>query len=71
MFVASTTGDGEVPSNMATFWKFLLRRDLPPQALEDVHVAVFGLGDSRSACAGAVIVTHRVIRVSDSVLPLH
>jgi sulfite reductase alpha subunit-like flavoprotein len=48
VFVASTTGDGEVPSNMATFWKFLLRRDLPPQALEDVHVAVFGLGDSRS-----------------------
>ena len=26
VFVVSTTGDGEVPSNMSTFWRFLLRR---------------------------------------------
>ena len=27
LFVVSTTGDGEVPSNMIKFWKFLLRYD--------------------------------------------
>lgn len=26
VFIVSTTGDGEVPSNMSTFWRFLLRR---------------------------------------------
>lgn len=26
IFVVSTTGDGEVPSNMSAFWRFLLRR---------------------------------------------
>lgn len=25
LFVVSTTGDGEVPSNMIKFWRFLLR----------------------------------------------
>jgi sulfite reductase alpha subunit-like flavoprotein len=27
--VCATTGDGDVPSTMASFWRFLLRRDLP------------------------------------------
>lgn len=26
VFIVSTTGDGEVPSNMSAFWRFLLRR---------------------------------------------
>eukprot|EP00903_Cladosiphon_okamuranus_P014088 g13095.t1 len=46
VFVVSTTGDGEVPSNMSTFWRFLLRRGLPGDCLESMRFAVFGLGDS-------------------------
>ncbi len=37
---------GEVPSNMKSFWKFLLRKALPADSLKGVTVAVFGLGDS-------------------------
>ncbi|CAM9404115.1 unnamed protein product [Scytosiphon promiscuus] len=46
VFVVSTTGDGDVPNNMATFWRFLLRRGLPGSCLEKMRFAVFGLGDS-------------------------
>ncbi len=37
---------GEVPSNMKAFWKFLLRKALPADSLKQVAAAVFGLGDS-------------------------
>eukprot|EP00946_MAST-07B_sp_MAST-7B-sp1_P001210 g1210.t1 len=54
--VCSTTGDGDVPSNMTAFWKFLMRRDLTAArsasgrgALAGVKFAVFGLGDSSYA----------------------
>ena len=46
MFVVSTTGDGEVPTSMKSFWQFLLRRSLASNSLEKLRVAVFGLGDS-------------------------
>ncbi|CAM9734224.1 unnamed protein product, partial [Ectocarpus fasciculatus] len=46
VFVVSTTGDGEVPSNMSTFWRFLLRRGLPKDCLASMRFAIFGLGDS-------------------------
>lgn len=46
VFVVSTTGDGDVPTSMASFWQFLLRKSLPADSLEGVSVAVFGLGDS-------------------------
>ncbi|KAL0040842.1 hypothetical protein WJX79_006949 [Trebouxia sp. C0005] len=46
ILVSSTTGQGEVPSNMKAFWKFLLRKALPADSLKGVTVAVFGLGDS-------------------------
>lgn len=46
VFVCSTTGDGEVPDSMKTFWKFLLRKDLPSSSLSSVYFSVFGLGDS-------------------------
>jgi sulfite reductase alpha subunit-like flavoprotein len=46
LFVASTTGQGEQPSNMRQLWKFLLRKSLPPNSLTSVAAAVFGLGDS-------------------------
>jgi sulfite reductase alpha subunit-like flavoprotein len=44
--VCSTTGQGEAPDNMRSFWRFLLRKDLPAGALGGVLHAVFGLGDS-------------------------
>jgi hypothetical protein len=44
--VASTTGEGEVPDNMRSFWRFLLRKDLPPGSLSNLMHACFGLGDS-------------------------
>ncbi|KAL0028461.1 hypothetical protein WJX77_008059 [Trebouxia sp. C0004] len=46
ILVSSTTGQGEVPSNMKAFWKFLLRKALPADSLKGIIVAVFGLGDS-------------------------
>lgn len=46
VFVVSTTGDGEVPTTMNLFWKFLLRKSLPSNSLDGVRFAVFGLGDS-------------------------
>lgn len=46
IFVCATAGQGEVPDNMRVFWRFLLRKDLPKEALKRVSVACFGLGDS-------------------------
>ncbi|GAB5591386.1 NAPDH-dependent diflavin reductase [Umbelopsis nana] len=46
IFVCSTTGQGEEPSNMKRFWKFLLRKNLPPGILGQMEYTVFGLGDS-------------------------
>ncbi|CAH1998566.1 unnamed protein product [Acanthoscelides obtectus] len=46
IFICSTTGQGEEPDNMKTFWKFLLRKSLPSGVLSNLRVAVFGLGDS-------------------------
>ncbi|KAJ2158170.1 NAPDH-dependent diflavin reductase [Coemansia sp. RSA 552] len=46
VFVCSTTGQGEEPDNMKRFWRFLLRKALPHNALEQLQFAVFGLGDS-------------------------
>ena len=31
---------------MRTFWRFLLRKNLPPDSLSSVTFAAFGLGDS-------------------------
>lgn len=46
IFVVSTTGQGDPPDNMKKFWKFILRKNLPLNSLEGVHIAVVGLGDS-------------------------
>jgi hypothetical protein len=46
IFVISTTGDGELPDHAKPWWRFLLRRDLPGDALASIGFAVFGLGDS-------------------------
>ena len=37
---------GELPSNMRAFWRFLLRKNLPADSLSSVSFAAFGLGDS-------------------------
>ncbi|CAL1273527.1 unnamed protein product [Larinioides sclopetarius] len=46
IFVCSTTGNGEFPDNMKSFWKFLLRKNLPSNSLSHLKFCVFGLGDS-------------------------
>ncbi|KAG5887436.1 hypothetical protein JTB14_003288 [Gonioctena quinquepunctata] len=46
IFVCSTTGQGEEPDNMKSFWKFMLRKNLPSHVLSNLKYAVFGLGDS-------------------------
>lgn len=46
VFVCSTTGQGDEPDNMKSFWKFLLRKSLPPHSLSALNYAVLGLGDS-------------------------
>lgn len=46
VFVCATTGQGDEPDNMRTFWKFLLRKSLPPNSLNSLNGAVLGLGDS-------------------------
>lgn len=49
IFVCSTTGQGDEPDNMKSFWKFLLRKSLPNDSLVGVKFAVIGLGDSSYA----------------------
>ncbi|RHZ61877.1 hypothetical protein Glove_345g36 [Diversispora epigaea] len=46
IFICSTTGQGDEPDNMRKFWKFLLRKNLPNDILNQLRFAVFGLGDS-------------------------
>ncbi|GIY84929.1 NADPH-dependent diflavin oxidoreductase 1 [Caerostris extrusa] len=46
IFVCSTTGNGEFPDNMKSFWKFMLRKNLPINSLCHMNFCVFGLGDS-------------------------
>lgn len=46
VFVCSTTGQGDPPDNMKMFWRFILKRNLPLDSLENVQFAVLGLGDS-------------------------
>ena len=44
--IVSTTGHGDPPNNMKSFWSFILQRKLPSDALKAVSFALFGLGDS-------------------------
>ncbi|RIA87746.1 hypothetical protein C1645_713689 [Glomus cerebriforme] len=46
IFFCSTTGQGDEPDNMKKFWKFLLRKNLPNDILNQMKFTVFGLGDS-------------------------
>jgi flavodoxin len=49
VFVTSTMGQGDPPSNARSFWKFLLRKSLPEDSLRRLSFACFGLGDSHYA----------------------
>lgn len=44
--ICSTTGQGELPRNLKGFMKFLLKKRLPADLLNHIHVTSFGLGDS-------------------------
>ncbi|EIW68114.1 NADPH-ferrihemoprotein reductase [Tremella mesenterica] len=46
IFITSTHGRGDPPPAMLPLWTALLRTSLPRDILEDVHFALFGLGDS-------------------------
>ena len=46
VFVVSTTGQGDFPSNSRRFWKGLLKRKLSRTELEGVRYSVLGVGDS-------------------------
>ncbi|CAG8477492.1 9333_t:CDS:10 [Paraglomus occultum] len=46
IFICSTTGQGDEPDNMKKFWKFLLRKNLPNDILNQMKFTVFGQGDS-------------------------
>uniref|UniRef100_A0A8C3X116 NADPH-dependent diflavin oxidoreductase 1 n=1 Tax=Catagonus wagneri TaxID=51154 RepID=A0A8C3X116_9CETA len=49
IFVCATTGQGDPPDNMKSFWKFIFRRNLLPTSLCHMDFAVLGLGDSSYA----------------------
>ncbi|CAJ2513535.1 Uu.00g016540.m01.CDS01 [Anthostomella pinea] len=49
IFVISTTGQGDIPSNAIKFWKSSLRKRLPQGCLGHVRFTTFGLGDSSYA----------------------
>jgi len=40
IFFSSTTGQGEEPDNMKQFWRFLLRKNLPPDSLQDISLHI-------------------------------
>ncbi|ODV86556.1 hypothetical protein CANARDRAFT_7025 [[Candida] arabinofermentans NRRL YB-2248] len=44
--VCSTTGQGEIPRNGQKFWKFMLKKKLPNDLLNNVKFSSLGLGDS-------------------------
>eukprot|EP00916_Digyalum_oweni_P014826 GHVL01024261.1.p1 GENE.GHVL01024261.1~~GHVL01024261.1.p1 ORF type:complete len:392 (-),score=73.51 GHVL01024261.1:867-2042(-) len=44
IFVVSTTGQGDPPSNMKHFWNKIMRKTA--EELPEIHFTVFGLGDS-------------------------
>lgn len=46
VFVVATTGQGDPPSNMKTFWRRLLGKSLRPDLLQNLKYGVLGLGDS-------------------------
>ncbi|XP_011263626.2 NADPH-dependent diflavin oxidoreductase 1 [Camponotus floridanus] len=48
VFVVATTGQGDLPANMKTFWKHLLDKSLWTDQLRNLNYGILGLGDSCS-----------------------
>lgn len=46
IFVVATTGQGDPPANMKQFWRYLLRKNLSANVLQNLKYGVLGLGDS-------------------------
>ncbi|XP_046469972.1 NADPH-dependent diflavin oxidoreductase 1 isoform X2 [Neodiprion pinetum] len=46
IFVVATAGQGDPPTNMKKFWRFLLRKNLLANSLHNMYYGVLGLGDS-------------------------
>ncbi|KAL6434843.1 hypothetical protein ACFW04_005193 [Cataglyphis niger] len=46
VFVVATTGQGDTPTNMKTFWRHLLGKSLRADLLQSLKYGVLGLGDS-------------------------
>lgn len=46
LFICSTTNQGDEPSMIRNFWRFIMRKGLPDNVLNNVKCAVIGLGDS-------------------------
>ncbi|PWW80303.1 riboflavin synthase domain-like protein [Tuber magnatum] len=46
IFLASTTGQGEIPANGKDFWRKFLVKRIPRDWLKDVEFTTFGCGDS-------------------------
>lgn len=45
IIICSTTGQGELPRNAKKFMKFLLKKKLPGDLFNHLHLTTFGLGD--------------------------
>ncbi|EIN05749.1 riboflavin synthase domain-like protein [Punctularia strigosozonata HHB-11173 SS5] len=70
VFVISTTGSGKEPRSMTPLWNLLLRSDLPEDLFEDMHFAVFGLGDTvyEKFCWPAKLLERRLLSLGGAKL---
>ena len=75
IFIVSTTGDGEIPSNMQMFWKFLLRKAIAANVLQSLKFAIFGLGDSSyekfNAAARLLFYQIKIYNMIQVILTIH
>ncbi|KAI5964619.1 TAH18 [Candida pseudojiufengensis] len=46
IIICSTTGQGELPRNAKSFMKFILKKKLPSDLFQHIHLTTLGLGDS-------------------------
>ncbi|KAJ9101001.1 hypothetical protein QFC20_005285 [Naganishia adeliensis] len=70
ILINSTHGRGQPPPDMVALWAALLRSGLPSDILEDVHFAIYGLGDSsyEKFCYAGKILARRMISLGATLL---
>lgn len=70
ILITSTHGRGQPPPAMLPIWSALLRSGLPPDILEDVHFALYGLGDSsyEKFCYAGKILGRRMLGLGAQLL---